>query len=240
MELVDLPMESSLIQSKFHYRKIHGSTGRTCPGFAHSAADGVFPGGPIGPPMSYAPGFMGGCGPCAGHGGCLPQGPCGCGGPNVHPGPCHLPGSNVCAGPGILPSNTVPPGPCPLPGYGICSGGGMGPGCGGFQPARSSLHWMRVWDDDERLAQCYVEWLCMVGCYAPESMGTRSLGRNLPHLPECPMQSRDLLRGGDLGVEETHQILTMMMMMMMMMKVVLPEMRLEAQQRRLHRRSVQC
>ena len=49
--------------------------------------------------------------------------------------------------------------------------------------------------------------MVVVGCRVLESMGTRSLGRNLPHRPECPMRSRDLLlRGGDLGVEETRQI----------------------------------
>ena len=212
------------------------------PGFAHSAADGVFPGGPVGPPMSYAPGFMGGCGPCPGHGGCLPQGPCGCGSPNVHPGPCHLPGSNVCPGPGIPPSHTVPLGPCPLPSYGVCPGGGMGPGCGmvpgcgGFQPAMNGVPYtgcgcgmmMNGWPN--------AMWngcggMPCTGVYGDsQSWSKPTTPTGMPNA-----KPRPILRGGDLGVEETRQIPRMMTT-----KVVLPEMRVEAQQRRLHQRSVRC
>ena len=182
------------------------------PCFAHSAADGIFPGGPVGPPMSYAPGFMGGCGPCPGHGGCLPQGPCGCGSPNVHPGPCHLPGSNVCPGPGIPPSHTVPLGPCPLPSYGVCPGGRV-PGCGGFQPAMNGVPYTGC------------------GCGMMMNGWPNAMWNGCGGMP-C---SRGLLRGGDLGVEETHRIPTKTMM-----RVVLPEMRVEAQQRRPPRRSDRC
>ena len=159
LEPVALLRMSSLFLSRCHFRKIHGSMAMILGGGLWknipermsmvlrqgSLVGGAFPGGPIGPPMSYGPAgmMMPGAGvpgpyPCAGGFGA--QGPCGCGGPPVCPGPCTLPGpgvcqsAGVCHGPGICQGPGVQPGPCPFPGYGVCHGVGPPPGCGGFQP----------------------------------------------------------------------------------------------------------
>lgn len=93
---------------------------------------------------------------------------------------------------------------------------------------------MRVWDDDEWLAQCYVEWLWWDAVYW-SLWGLAVLVETYHTDRNAQCEAETYYEEGIWGWRRPSQIPRMMMT-----KVVLPEMRVEAQQRRLHQRSVRC